>query len=659
MSKQYPILFSEGQIGNLKIKNRVVMPAMGMNQSDRGFVNDAVINHYERRAKGGVGLIIVEVTCVDTPLGRNTENMLVIDDDKYIEGMKKLVDAIHKHGAKCFLQISHTGRGARREYIKEQPVGPSEVAMTYSFMIGYGNEAPRSLTVEEIKTIEDKYAAAALRAKKAGFDGVEFHCTGYYLGQQFLSSTANIRTDEYGGSKEKRITFHMNVINKIKKLVGEDFPIAVKLTVWEMGKDGGITLAEGAYYVKRFEEAGVHAIEVMAGMWSDTPTLKDTPDSGSSKGQIFPVCMLLKLVYSLKFFKKLKLKLIGGGRAADADVAENALKKKTVDFVFMGKGLLAEPDWVNLVEQGKADLIRPCIGCQKCIDSQLQSKGRAICSGNAVIGRGDNIYEIPSADVKKKVVVVGAGPAGVEVARIASMRGHSVVIFEKSDKVGGQLYEAVVPKHKQNLKQLIPYLKRQLEYNKIEVKFNKEATVENVLAEKPDVVITATGVLPVIPKIPGIESSNVILVSDVLKGAQTGKNVVIIGGGIVGCETAEYLASDKKNVAIIEMLDEVASNMVNVSRTILLGHLKLQNVVIHTKSKCVGIYDTYILVEQSDKSQIKISCDTVVIAAGYKPNNMLYEQLKDKVETYNIGDSNNPDSVASAVYEGYYTALKI
>ncbi|NLF36358.1 MAG: NADH oxidase, partial [Clostridiaceae bacterium] len=161
MSKQYPILFSEGQIGNLKIKNRVVMPAMGMNQSDRGFVNDAVINHYERRAKGGVGLIIVEVTCVDTPLGRNTENMLVIDDDKYIEGMKKLVDAIHKHGAKCFLQISHTGRGARREYIKEQPVGPSEVAMTYSFMIGYGNEAPRSLTVEEIKTIEDKYAAAA------------------------------------------------------------------------------------------------------------------------------------------------------------------------------------------------------------------------------------------------------------------------------------------------------------------------------------------------------------------------------------------------------------------------------------------------------------------------------------------------------------------
>ena len=204
MNSKYPILLSPAKIGKVELRNRVVMAAMGMSQSDNGFVNKAVLNHYSARAKGGVGAVVVEVTCVDSPLGLNTKGMLIIDDDKYIPGMTELASVIHEGGAKAFLQISHTGRGARRAIIGEQPVGPSAVPMPYSFMMGLGNETPRELTVDEIRAIEEKYAQAALRAKKAGFDGVEIHSVGYYLGQQFLSSTANIRTDEYGGSRENR-----------------------------------------------------------------------------------------------------------------------------------------------------------------------------------------------------------------------------------------------------------------------------------------------------------------------------------------------------------------------------------------------------------------------------------------------------------------------
>ena len=250
MNAKYPNLLSPGYIGKVELRNKTVMAAMGMSQAENGFVNKAVLNHYAERAKGGVGAIIVEVTCVDSPLGLNTNGMLVIDDDKYIPGMTELASVIHEGGSKAFLQISHTGRGARRKIIGDQPVGPSAVAMPYSYMMGLANETPRELTIDEIKAIEEKYAQAALRAKKAGFDGVEIHAVGYYLGQQFLSKTANIRTDEYGGCKENRIRFHLNIIKRIRELCGEDFAVIVKLSVIEMGKDGGISMLDGLYYCK-------------------------------------------------------------------------------------------------------------------------------------------------------------------------------------------------------------------------------------------------------------------------------------------------------------------------------------------------------------------------------------------------------------------------
>lgn len=658
MNAKYPNLLSPGTIGSLEIRNKTVMCAMGMSQSDEGFVSQAVINHYVERAKGGIGLIMVEVTCVDTPLGLNTSRMLVIDDDKYIPKMTELADSIHQQGAKCLLQISHTGRGARRAVTGHQPVGPSAVAMPYSFMMGLSNEEPRALTIEEIQQIEDKYAKAALRAKKAGFDGIEIHSVGYYLGQQFLSSTANVRTDEYGGSPENRVRFHLNIIRKIKELCGEDFTIVVKLSAMEQGEDAGITMQDGMYYAKRFQDAGVDALEVLAGTWKKDASMADLPDSATPKGQAVGLCMALKMGIQKMTGAPATIKMIGGGRAQDPVVAESALTSGQCDFIFIGKGVLAQPDLVNLIDQDREDEIRPCLGCGVCIDVQLQDGACGKCSGNAVLGHGDNDYAIAPAKTPKNVMVIGGGVAGVEAARIAAKRGHHVSLYEKSDKIGGQMFYAATPPHKENMAPLIPYLAHQLELNHVDVHLGREITVDEILAQKPDAVVCATGVKASSLPIPGFEKT--IAAKKVLSGADTGSNIVIIGGGSVGCETAEFLAEKGKNVTVLEMLDTMAEKMVNVARTILMGHLKGMNVALLTSCKCLEIKDDCVIYLDESKAQHSIPADTVIASIGDKPDNGLYQKLEGRInELYNIGDSRQPDSIATAVSEGYYCGLNL
>lgn len=658
MNEKYPLLLSPGKIGSMEMRNKTVMCAMGMNQSDHGYVNDAVINHYVERAKGGVGLIIVEVTCVDTPLGLNTARMLVIDDDKYIPRMARLAEAIHKEGAKCVLQISHTGRGARRSIIGAQPVGPSAVAMPYSFMMGLSNEEPRALTIDEIHAIEEKYAQAALRAKKAGFDGVEIHSVGYYLGQQFLSSTANIRTDEYGGTPENRVRFHLNIIRRIRELCGQDFAILVKYSAVEQGEDAGITMEDGMYYAKRFQDAGVDALEVLAGTWKKEASMEDMPGSASPYCQAVGLCAALKYGIMKMTGAPATIPMIGGGRAEDPATAEKALAEKQCDFIFLGHSLLPQPDLVNLINEDREDEIRPCICCGECIDSQLQEGATCCCSGNAVLGQGSNDYHIPPAKTVKNVVVIGGGVAGVEAARIAAKRGHHVSLYEKSERIGGQMHYAVKPPHKQNMELLIPYLERQLELTGVDVHLNTNMTVEDVLALNPDAVVCAAGVIPATLPVPGAE--HCIQSKEALDGAATGSQVVIIGGGSVGLETAELLASEGKQVTVLEMMDTVAEKMVNVTRTIVLGHLKGYGTQLLTSCRCQEITDHSIIYQDKDGVSHEIPADTVIIATGDRPNASLYEALEGKVsELYNVGDSNGAGIIAKAVSQGYRCGLQI
>lgn len=657
MNNKYPNLLSPGKIGKVELRNKTVMAAMGMSQAENGFVNQAVLNHYSERSKGGVGAIIVEVTCVDSPLGLNTKGMLVIDDDKYIPGMTQLADVIHEGGAKAFLQISHTGRGARRKIIGDQPVGPSAVAMPYSYMMGLANETPRELTIDEIKSIEEKYAQAALRAKKAGFDGVEIHAVGYYLGQQFLSKTANIRTDEYGGSRENRIRFHLNIAKRIRELCGDDFAIIVKLSVIEMGKDGGISMPDGLFYCRKLQEAGVDAIEVLAGIWSGEAGKNQKPESAYADCMAVALCLVMKIGLMLTAGKK-KVTLIGGGRAQNPIASEKALKSGQCDLIFIGHGLLAQHDLVNLINEDREDEIRPCIGCGHCVDHQLQHGERAICSGNAVLARGDNDYRIIPAQEKKRVVVIGAGVAGVEAARIAAMRGHTVDIYDMENEVGGQMNLACKPPFKQHLGLMKPYLERQLELHKVNVHLGKKLTKEDVLNMNPDVVVCATGVKPVTLNIEGAERA--INAIDVLKGAHCGKNVVVIGGGSIGCETAEYIAKQGKNVSIVEMTDTLAGNTGKTDQTILIGHLKGHKVQLLTECKVEKITETEVVYKTKDGKTNSVKCDTAVLAIGGKPETSLYDSLKDEVkEIYNIGDSNGGGIIPNAVYEGYTVGNKI
>lgn len=657
MNAKYPNLLSPGKIGKVELRNKTVMAAMGMSQAENGFVTKAVLNHYAERAKGGVGAIIVEVTCVDSPLGLNTKGMLVIDDDKYIPGMTRLADVIHEGGSKAFLQISHTGRGARRKIIGEQPVGPSAVAMPYSYMMGLANETPRALTVDEIKAIEEKYAQAALRAKKAGFDGVEIHAVGYYLGQQFLSKTANIRTDEYGGSRENRIRFHLNIIKRIRELCGEDFAIIVKLSVIEMGKDGGISMPDGLYYCRKLQEAGVDAIEVLAGIWSGEAGKNQKPESAYSDCMAVALCLVMKIGLMLTAGKK-NITLIGGGRAQNPVASEKALKSGQCDLIFIGHGLLAQPDLVNLIDEDREDEIRPCIGCGHCVDHQLQHGERAICSGNAVLARGDNDYRIIPAETKKKVVVIGAGVAGVEAARIAAMRGHTVDLYDMASEVGGQMNLACKPPFKQHLGLMKPYLERQLELHGVNVHLGKKITKDDVLKKNPDAVVCATGIKPVTLSIEGAHRA--VNAADILNGKESGKSVVVIGGGSIGCETAEYLAKQGKKVSIIEMTDTLAGNTGKTDQTILLGHLKGYKVKLLTESKVEKITPTDVVYKTKDGKSVSIKADTVVLAIGGRPETALYDSLKDEIkEIYNIGDSNGGGIIPNAVYDGYTVGNKI
>lgn len=658
MHPKYPNLFSGTKIGNVTLKNRVVMAAMGMSQSDDGFVNQAVLNHYAERAKGGVGAVVVEVTCVDTPLGLNTKGMLVIDDDKYIPGMEKLASVIREGGAKAFLQISHTGRGARRAIIGQQPVGPSAVPMPYSFMMGLGNETPRALTVPEIHDIEEKYAQAALRAKKAGFDGVEIHSVGYYMGQQFLSSKANVRKDEYGGSRENRMRFHLNIIRRIRELCGDGFAIIVKVPALEIGKDAGISIADGIYFCKRFQQAGADALEILAGKWSGEAGKNEKPESAYPDCMAVALCQLVKAGIFLTTGRKATIPLIGGGRAQNPVEAEKSLAKGKCEMIFIGHALLVQPDLVDLIENGREDEVRPCIGCGHCIDHQLQHGGKAICSGNAVLARGDNDYSLPEAETKKRVVVIGAGVAGVEAARIAAKRGHEVDLYEKDGKIGGQMNVACVPPFKQHLGLLRPWLERQLELTGVRVHTGKEITRDDILAMKPDAVVCATGVRPAAPPIPGVERA--LHAKQILEGAGAGKNTVIVGGGSVGCETAELLATQGKKVTIVEMLDELAGNTGKTAQTILLGHLKSRGVRMLTGCRVERIDEDRVICTQKDGGELSVPADTVILAVGDKPDAALYESLKDDVEEiYLIGDANGGGIIPNAVYDGYTVGCRL
>jgi len=646
INQQFERLFQPIRLGEMEVKNRFVLAPMATNFSSRdGFVTEQLKAYYEERARGGAGLVMIEEACIDAPVGKGGACQLYIDDDKQIPGLSELANTIQKHGVKAAIQLHHAGRLAATRYTGCQPVAPSAI-------VAPGGDMPRELSIAEIEAIVDRFAQGAERAQKAGFDGVEIQCVHGYLLTEFLSADSNKRQDAYGGSLKNRAKIVLDIVNAVRRKVEKNYPVWARLTVQEFHTENGINLEEAKQLARWLEEAGVVALNVTAdhirsnfGMaWPVAGEKLPRPPMAHPHGFIIPLIAEIKKVVSIP--------VMAIGWMAP-EVGEAALRAGKIDMMVMARPLLADPEIPNKTASGRLNEIRPCIGCLMCREQYLLDKGVA-CAVNGQAGRE---YECPiiPAEPKKRVVVVGGGPAGLEAARVTALRGHEVILFERETSLGGQLLIASIPPYKGVLAELVDYFRVQAERLGIKVELGREATAEAILNFKPDAVVVATGATRCAPDIPGIGMTKVVDAADALTGKATvGNEVVIIGGGVTGCETAEFLAEKGKQVTVVEMLDSLASGMERTHRQFLLQRLERRGVNLMVKTEAKAVEEEGLVARTEDGKEQLLATNTVVLATGTRPNQELYQELSGKIsEVYRVGDCVEPHQIMEAVTAGF------
>ncbi len=636
-------LFEPGKIGSLRIKNRLVCPPMARNfATGEGFVTQRSLDHYETLARGGVGLIIVEATCVESPRGKGFHYGLLLDDDRFMEGFGGLAEAVHRHGAKVAVQLHHGGYASPLRTTHMQPVGPS--ALTFP---GYG--ACRELHPAEIREIGAKFASAALRAKKAGLDGVEIHGAHWYLIAQFLSRALNRRQDQYGGTLENRARFFLEVLQSIREAVGKDFPVWARINGQEFGVPDGFPVEEAQVLAGMLERGGADAIHVSGRGEGDF--------LGYHSGNFYdPPGNLAHLAAAVK--KQVRIPVIAVGKLS-LELAEEILQQGKADLVAMGRNLLADPELPIKAREGRIEDIRPCLGCRFCSDAAHAERRGVRCQVNAALGR-EREWEVKPAETRKKIMIIGGGPAGMEAGRVAALRGHEVWLYEKNPQLGGQMIFASAPPHKTPIREFIDYLAGQIHKGGVKIELGVEGTPARVKALGPDVVILAAGATPLIPPIEGITRKQVCQAEQVFQGVPVGEKVVVIGGGLVGCEVADYLSERGKIVTILEMLPEIPKGKCIVVMARLLGRLRKKGVEILTGARCREVTDTGLMFLDGDGEKRHLEADTVVLAAGSKSNRELYDSVSSLVaETYVAGDCVEPGQIRDAVADGFQIARSI
>jgi len=633
-------LWQPFRIGSMELRNRIVMPPMGTKHaSPEGYVTDEVKDYFEARARGGVGLIIVEATLVH-PGGRAYEKLLEITDDKFIPGLSELVGVIHKHGAKAAIQLQHCGRLAKSVLTGMQPMAPSPIPAP-------GGEVPRELTVAEIKQIIGYFADAAVRAKRAGFDALEIHGAHGYLIDQFLSPSSNKRKDDYGGAVENRARLLIEIIKAVKGAVGEGFPVWCRINALEYGTEGGTTLADAQETARLAQEAGSNAIHVSA----------HGPQAQQHRQTLKPVSgVFADLAQAIKEVVTVPVIVVG---RITPEAGEMILTQGKADLVAIGKALFTDPEIPNKVASGRLEDIKPCILCMACRDDLFATGASVRCQVNPAMGK-ETEFEIVRARTSKKVLVVGGGPAGMEAARVAALRGHKVTLWEKSPKLGGQLNYAIIPPYKNGIEPLIRYFETQMRKLDVKVELGVTPTAGMVKQFQPDEVVVATGSVPIIPEKWKEKTSNVVTALEVLGGyKEIRERVVVVGGGRIGCEVAEFLAPRYKDVMILEMLDEVGSDIGPSLRPAIVERLKTAGVQIETKTKVVDVTEKGILGLRNDSSQF-FSAGTVVIAVGMKSERQVAEIVKGIMpEIHVIGDCVEPRKIREAITDGYSVGLKL
>ena len=636
--KEFSHLFSPIKVGETVVKNRVFMPPISTNLADKGYVTDALVAHYAARAKGGVGLIVTEVTTVE-PTYIYLPGDMSIHDDSFIPGWKKLTEAVHQYDCKILPQLFHPAYMAFPIPGTPRLIAPSNVGPYYA------KEAPRSVTKEELKVIIKQFGEAALRVKTAGADGVEIHAAhAHGLLGGFLSPLYNKRTDEYGGDISCRLRLTLEVIEEVRKMCGKDFIIDVRISGDEY-TDGGLNINDMIYVSKTLEKAGVDMLHVSGG--TTIARGSSIPAPGTKMGS--------HALLSEEIKKHVSIPVATVGRITEPWIADELIANNKADICMMGRANLCDAEFVNKAMDGHVEDIRPCIGCLRCLTGIMFGK-RVSCTINPSL-EIENEDTIKEAEEKKNILVIGSGPAGMEAAFVAHKRGHHVVLCEKDDKLGGEMNLAAVPIAKQDLTLVIKYMAHKLEG--VDVRLNTEVTLE--MLKNDYEVIAGTGASPIVIN-PFTQFKSWMTADDVLAGrAFPGRKIVIIGGGSVGCETADYLAPlindlfpRNRDVTILEMADGVMMNESGPGRSLLVRRMMEKGVKIITSAKVDSVTETEINYTQDDVTHTIKDADTLIFAAGYKKNPAVEEMLEESGLNYHmIGDAHEIGNIKTAITEAY------
>lgn len=634
-------LFENAALGNLTLRNRIVMPPMASLFGNKdGTVSDRLLSYYSRRSEGGVGLVIVENTAIRQD-GVNYPGALEIHDERFEKGLSRLSSAIKNGGAAATIQLFHPGRQVHPKYTGNYPIAPSPVPCP---VMG-GN--PRVLETDEIRDLVRLFVEGAVRAQKVGFDAVEIHGAHGYLVAQFLSPFSNKRDDEYGGDSRRRARFAIEIVKGIRERLGESFPILMRISAEEK-VEGGLNLEMTMQLISFLEEAGITALHVSAGCY---PTMEWVVQP-----YMQPPGCLVDLAAQIK--RAINLPVITVGRINDPVLAESILEDEKADFVSMGRALIADPDLPNKAKDGRNEEIRPCIACNTCIEAVGIEQTK--CAVNPEMGYE---YESPKLiDVPKRVLVVGGGPGGMEAAFTAYSLGHKVKLIEEKEKLGGQLWHAAVPDSKTEIRKLLEYHIHRIDKSGMELETEKHVDLEDAKTFKPEHIILATGATPIEISFPADNASdNVFQAMDILMQQMPLEgDVVIIGGGLVGLDTAEFLASKGAKVTIMEMNKHVGEGVEWILKKMKLRSLKKKGIDIITRALVKRIERNSVVFENNEGKERRHKADFVVAALGFKPYCPLEQELRNMgFKTVRIGDCKSPRGIAEATSEGYNAAKAV
>ena len=708
MSNPHAPLLQSGRIGSMELKNRIAMAPMGENYGGTdGICGERAQAYYEERAKGGTGLIIMGTAAISWPSGTSEPHQLGISEDSFIPGLAEVTRRVHAHGGKVAIQINHSGKVAandrshgREMWVSSMPPdGPVAEAMRtvtpkeFSTFVGVGPYPDRYRVMDQadIAQMIEWFGAAAVRAKQANFDAVEVHCAHNYMIANFLSPFFNSRTDEYGGSYENRSRLLREVLTEVRKRVGPDYPVWVRLDSEEMHTPGGITMDEALKTAKLCEELGMNAISVSAYARLTTGTaFTDAP---------IPQKQNAYRDFAKQFKKAVSLPIISAGRW-ELDDAADALNKGEIDFVAMGRKLLAEPELANKLQANAAQDVRPCIYCYACVSEIFINKGIK-CAVNAQTGH-ETTKTITFAEKPKHVLIVGGGPSGMEAARVAALRGHRVTLAERSDRLGGTLFFAALAYPENG--RLLDYLVKQMKHPQIDVRLNTTVDAQLLADLKPDEILVGTGAKRAAPPIPGADQTHVwsgdelrrlmtgdraeeiakaklnlaertlfkaggmLKVTDSTAAIQNlsklwmplGKRVSIIGAGLVGLELAEFLIERGREVTVLDPGTHPGTELPIVRRWRVYDAVKNHGKLL-MQANVTQIDRKEVIWTDKKGEEYRTPADSVVLAMGAEADSTVADQLQSITQTpvRRIGDCNDLGYIEGAMHSGHQAGRTI